>query len=181
MFQRQLVEDDSKPYAFRVCFADEQIKSVQVQLENSQTKDWLNTIGDYEYYKTNFDTCTVYRPTKDGELVMIFISIGYVGNQGVVYIQMTFAPDYKNSRPNQEVNLTVGKQRLDMDFVNLAFSHKNAFIGFTGVTSDFGLPINKLGVVYFLCAPDAPIEQPDIIETDIFELDPNGNTDEQIT
>ena len=42
---------------------------------------------------------------------------------------------------------------MDTEFVNLPFSQQNAFIGFQGVTSRFGLPINQLGVVRFTCAP----------------------------
>ena len=60
----------------------------------------------------------------------------------------------------------MGLPSADMNYEDLAFSHKNAFIGFTGVTSEFGLPVNKLGVAYFLCAPliDSDEQNGDIFE-----------------
>ena len=39
-----------------------------------------------------------------------------------------------------------------MDFVNIVFTQSHAFIGFRGVSSQFGLPINMLGIVDFTCA-----------------------------
>ena len=38
-----------------------------------------------------------------------------------------------------------------MTFINYAFSQQSAFMGFVGVTSELGLPINQIGVVYFKC------------------------------
>ena len=107
-------------------------------------------IGDTEYFKTN--DCTVVRPTQDNTLVPIFVSIGYT-SIGVNYVKFVFAPSYDSNDADKEVPLTMGLPSADMNYEDLAFSQKNAFIGFTGVTSDFGLPVNKLGVAYFLCAP----------------------------
>jgi len=50
-----------------------------------------------------------------------------------------------------------------MEFVNLAFSESNAFMGFHGVSSKVGSPINKLGVVYFSCLD--PVEDQPTIDT----------------
>ena len=81
----------------------------------------------------------------------IYINIGYT-DRGVNFLSIIFAPSYDNSDSDKEYDLTIGKVSAGMDFENLAFSQKNAFIGFTGSTSPYGLSINKLGVVTFTCA-----------------------------
>ena len=93
LFHRQLVEADTEPYAFRVCYASSEIKSIQLQVQNSVTKDWLNVIGDPEFYKEN--DCPVLRPTSTKPLVPVFVSIGYT-NKGVNFINFVFAPSYEN-------------------------------------------------------------------------------------
>ena len=98
-----------------------------MRVENDRTKDWLNTIGNADYSER--DNCKVYRPPRDQNLVPIFISIGYQ-QRGVNYISLVFAPDYQNSNPELEVDLSIGVYTVDTEFVNLPFSQRNAFIGF---------------------------------------------------
>ena len=67
-------------------------------------------------------------------------------------MSLVFATDYENQDPALETSLSVGVFSDEMDFVNIAFTQQNAFMGFKGVHSDFGWPINMLGIVEFTCA-----------------------------
>ena len=89
-------------------------------------------MGDSEFYKTN--DCPVLRPIQEEGNVPIFISLGYT-NKGVNYVNLVFAPSYDVDDPDKEVDLKIGQISTDMEFVNLAFSQQNAFMGFTGITS----------------------------------------------
>ena len=165
LFTDKLMEEDTKPVAFKICFADAEIKAIQVRVANSKYKDWLNVIGDDEYASKN--DCEVYKPTEDSdELIAIYINIGYTEKRGVNYFNLVFAPNYDNQDTELEVSFEVGSPETDMDFINLAFSQQSSFIGFQGVTSDFGLPLNKLGVVTFTCAEVIVNESALTIRTD---------------
>lgn len=88
-------------------------------MQNSKTKDWLNVIGDTEYYKAN--DCTVFRPTQGRDLVPIFISIGHT-KKGVNYVNLVFAPSYDKEDPDNELDMKLGITSTEMEFTNLAFS-----------------------------------------------------------
>ena len=113
---------DTVPYAFKICYFDSEIKSVQLRVSspNDRSKDWLNVIGDTEYFKTN--DCPVFLSDSNEGLVPIFMSIGYGSNSGVNYLAFVFAPSYDNQDSEKETSLKVGKVDSDMTFVNLSFS-----------------------------------------------------------
>ena len=89
----------------------------------------------------------------------MFVSIGYTTSRGVNLIQIVFAQDYDNTDPSKEKEVELGELTAGMQFVNLAFSQSNAFMGFHGVTSSLGLSINQLGVVYFSCQDPSKLQQ----------------------
>ena len=51
LFRRNMVEQDSRPDAFRICQNDGKLESVQIRIQSSLTgsSDWLNVIGDQDY------------------------------------------------------------------------------------------------------------------------------------
>ena len=103
-----MVEADSRPDAFRICVNDGELESVQVRLVSQQkgSKDWLNVIGNQDYYL--FNECElVAAPGPD--YVAIFISLGYRRSRGVNHIQIVFAPSYDNTDASQEVSIEMGK------------------------------------------------------------------------
>ena len=104
----------------------------------------------------------------------VFITIGY-NTEGVNFLSMIFAPDYDNEDPKEEVRFEVGYSENDMNFVNLAFSQQNSFIGFMGVTSSLGLSINELGVVFFTCAKAQITSNNSSIKQDGLTVDGSGN------
>lgn len=64
-----------------------------------------------------------------------------------------------------------------MEFVNSAFSQQFAFMGFHGVNSDFGLPINQLGVIKFTCAKEKIDKNNNSIKKDGITINGGGEFD----
>ena len=125
------------------------------------------------------DYCTTVRPSdpsgNDQDLVPIYITIGYESTRGVNFIQLVFAPTYDNTDSNLESSITLGVTNSSMDFVNLAFTQKNAFLGFIGVTSEYGRPINMLGAITFVCGEKTIDENNETIREDGVIVDGGGS------
>lgn len=111
----------------------------------------------------------------DEKLVIIFISIGYEEKKGVNFISFVFAPDYDNEDSEKEFSFTVGAVTNKMNFVNIAFTQQDAFMGLKGVHSQLGLPINMLGVVQFTCADPSVDETNSTIRQDGVTVEGGGS------
>ena len=143
--------------------------------ENELTRNWLNVIGDSTYAENN--DCPTYQPSVGASgknLVPIFLSIGYLENKGVNFVSLVFAPDYRNLNPALETSYSMGLFSKEMDFVNIAFTQQNAFMGFKGVRSDFGWPINMLGIVEFTCAKPVVDDNNNVIRQDGYTVSGGG-------
>ena len=85
--QQKLLKAETRVEYFKIC-TDEgnggKLMSIQLGLANSQRKDWLNVIGNAENAKKS--KCKVVAPISDKQdYVPIYITIGYVANEGVNY------------------------------------------------------------------------------------------------
>ena len=153
---------------------------------DDQASKWLSVIGDSTYQDT--DKCQVYAPAKgeNGTMVPLYITIGHQPNNGINYISLAFRKSYSDSASQDStgltrtVNLEIGSTDSTTELISLAFSQSSQLIGFLGVTSEYGLPINKLGVVTFTCS-QVQVDQDAYLTSEESSDEENNEANEDIT
>ena len=101
LYFRNIMSEETRPDAFRFCLSGRDIKSFQTRVASSSTKDWLNVIGDQDYYK--FYDCKVWLAPDN--LVTLFVTIGYEAKKGVNFVSLVFSPDYQSEQSEKGVTL----------------------------------------------------------------------------
>ena len=104
------MEEDSRPWAFKFCYEDGVIKSIQTGImsgPNGKNKEWLSIIGDKAFARDN--ECPIYKLPENRDLVVIFMNIGFTP-RGVNFVSFVFAPTYDNGDDSLEVKVDVGNR-----------------------------------------------------------------------